>query len=45
MLISKGLNINLGYNAGQFASILSRDFFAVNENNIDSKNNSYGKLM
>ena len=44
MLTSGGLGANSSYSAGQSAGALSHDSPAVNENNTDGKDNSYGKL-
>lgn len=45
MLTSEGLNAESSYNAGPSTGALSRDSLAVSKNNIDSKDNSCGKLM
>lgn len=44
MFKSRNLNANLSYNTSQFINVLYLNSLFVNENNIDNKNNSYGKL-
>lgn len=44
MLILGSLN-NLSYNTKKVANTFSQDFFAVNKNNIDYKNNFWKKLI
>ena len=44
MLTSGGLGVDSSYSAGQFAGALSRDSFAVSENDTNGKDNSCKKL-